>query len=164
MKKLIALEPEVYKQLTEKELQPITHTSPEKKILSNLDTQMQEILHSDLPQSEKLKLYNQILQKSKIFLQKSQPKPKQVVFKKEKKQLPETEILKKFRKQTKVKNLLETVKREKNLNWDSEGQLVIDGRPIPGSNIQQLLQSVLKKRNPTTPGLREFESFLWQSL
>ena len=63
MKKLIALEPEVYHSLTSK----TTHEKPEKKILSELDTKMQEILNSDLPAAEKMQLYNEALQKSKYF-------------------------------------------------------------------------------------------------
>ena len=49
MKKLIALEPEMYHSLTSKP----THEKPEKKILSELDTKMQEIFNSDLPAAEK---------------------------------------------------------------------------------------------------------------
>ena len=57
MKKLIALEPEVYHSLTSK----TTHERPEKKILSKLDTKMKEILNSDLPAAEKMQLYNEAL-------------------------------------------------------------------------------------------------------
>ena len=72
MKKLIALEPEVYHSLTTK----TSHEKPEKEILSELDTKMQEILNSDLPAAEKMQLYNKALQKSKLFQQKTQAKPK----------------------------------------------------------------------------------------
>ena len=66
MKKLIALELEVYHNLTSK----TTHEKPEKKILSELDKKMQEILNSDLPAAEKMQLHNKTLQKSKLFQQK----------------------------------------------------------------------------------------------
>ena len=66
MRKLIALEPEVYEKLK--------HETPNKKVLSDLDRKMQEILQSNKPDSEKVTLYNQALQKSKLFLKKSQPK------------------------------------------------------------------------------------------
>ena len=49
MKNLIALEPEMYHSLTSK----TTHVKPEKKILSEVDTKMQEILNSDQPAAEK---------------------------------------------------------------------------------------------------------------
>ena len=68
MRKLIALEPEVYKKLKNK------HEVTDKKVLSELDTKMQEILTSNRPDSEKVTLYNEALQKSKLFLKKFQPK------------------------------------------------------------------------------------------
>ena len=61
MKKLIALKYEVCHSLTSK----TTHEKPKKKILSELDTKMQEILNSDLPAAEKIQLYNEALQNSK---------------------------------------------------------------------------------------------------
>ena len=66
MRKLIALEPEVYAKLV-----------PEKKALSDLDQKMHEILTSNRPDSEKITLYNEVLQKSKIFLKKIQLKTSQ---------------------------------------------------------------------------------------
>ena len=44
MRKLIALEPEVYEKLKYK--------APDKKVLSDLDRKMQEILQSNRPDSE----------------------------------------------------------------------------------------------------------------
>ena len=42
--------------------------------------------------------------------------------------------------------------------------MILDNRVVPGSNIDDLLQSALKKRDPTLPGVREFESMLWESV
>ena len=64
MRKLIALEPEVYEKLKNK------HEVTDKKVLSELDAKMQEILTSNRPDSEKVTLYNEALQKSKLFLKK----------------------------------------------------------------------------------------------
>ena len=55
-----------------------SHEKPEKKILSELDTKMQEILNSGIPAAEKMQLYNEALQKSKLFQQKTRVKPKPV--------------------------------------------------------------------------------------
>ena len=63
MKKLIAVEPEVYHSLTSK----TTHEKPEKKILSEIDTKMKEIFNSYLSAAEKMQQYNEALQKSKLF-------------------------------------------------------------------------------------------------
>ena len=46
MRKLIALEPEVYAKLK--------HQTPDKKLLLELDLKMQEILNSNRPNSEKI--------------------------------------------------------------------------------------------------------------
>ena len=66
MRKLIALEPGVYAKLK--------HQASEKKALSDLDQKMHEILTSNRPDSDKITLYNEVLQKSKVFLKKFQPK------------------------------------------------------------------------------------------
>ena len=150
MRKLIALEPEVYEKLK--------HETPDKKVLSDLDRKMQEILQSNRPDSEKVTLYNEALQKSKLFLKKSQPKTPV------KKPLSDKVVLKRYKKCARVKKLLKEAKSKKNLDWDADGQMVLDNRVVPGSNIDDLFQSSLKKRNPTLPGVREFESLLWESI
>ena len=154
MKKLIALEPEVYHSLTSK----TTHEKPEKKIFSELDTKMQEILNSDLPAAEKMQLYNEALQKSKLFQQKTQAKSKRV------EKLSDSAILSKVRKKTKARQLLKNIKEQKNLDFDDKGQILLDERVIPGSDINQIFQSVLNKQNLNLPGLHEFEALLWESL
>ena len=136
MKKLIALEPEVYHSLTSK----TTHEKPEKKILSELDTKMQEILNSDLPAAEKMQLYNEALQKSKLFQQKTQAKSKPV------EKLSDSAILSKVRKKTIFKRqLLKNIKEQNNLDFDDKGQILLDERVIPGLDINQIFQSVLNK-------------------
>ena len=71
-------------------------------------------------------------------------------------------VLKRYKKRAWVKKLLKEANSKKNLDWDSDGQMVLDNRVVPGSNIDDLFQSALKKRNPTLPGVREFESLLWR--
>ena len=150
MKKLIALEPEVYHSLTSK----TTHEKPEKKILSKLDTKMQEVLNSDLPAAEKMQLYNEALQKSKLFQGKTQTKSKRV------EKLSDSAILSKVRKKTKPRQLLKNIKEQKNLDFDDKGQILLDKRVIPGSDINEIFQCVLNKQNLDLPGLREFEALL----
>ena len=152
MRKLIALEPEVYEKLKNK------HQVTDKKVLSELDAKMQEILTSNRPDSEKVTLYNEALQKSKLFLKKFQPKTPV------KKPLSESAVLKRFKKRTKAKKLFKDATSKKNLDWDEDGQMLLDDRVVPGSHINDLFQSNLKKRDPTLPGAREFESMLWESV
>ena len=151
MRKLIALVPEVYEKLKNK------HEVTNKKVLSELDAKMQEILTSNRPDSEKVTLYNEALQKSKLFLEKFQPKTV-------KKPLSESAVLKCFKKRTKAKKLFKDATSKKNLDWNEDGQMLLDDRVVPGSHIDDLFQSILKKRDPTLPGAREFESMLWESV
>ena len=151
MRKLIALEPKVYEKLKNK------HEVTDKKVLSELDAKMQEILTSNRPDSEKVTLYNEALQKSKLFLKKLQPKTV-------KKPLSESAMLKRFKKRTKAKKLFKDATSKKNLDWNEDGQMLLDDRVVPGSHIDDLSQSTLKKRDPTLPGAREFESMLWESV
>ena len=101
MRKLIALEPEVYEKLKNK------HQVTDKKVLSELDAKMQEILTSNRPDSEKVTLYNEALQKSKLFLKKFQPKTPV------KKPLFESAVLKRFKKRTKAKKLFKAATSKK---------------------------------------------------
>ena len=153
MKKLIALEPEVYQALKQGRHEPI-----EKKILSDLDVQMNEILNSNKTDSEKATLYNQVLQRSNLIRRKSKSKQDKET------KLADSAILSKFKKRTRAKKLLEKVKQQKNLTWDQDGTLVLDDRKIPGSSIQKLFESSIKKREPTLPGLNEFESLVWENV
>ena len=99
MRKLIALEPEVYAKLV-----------PEKKALSHLDQKMHEILTSNRPDSEKITLYNEALQKLKVFLKKIQPKTSA------RKPLSENTVLKRYKKRVRAKKLLKDATSKKNLD------------------------------------------------
>ena len=96
MRKLIALEPEIYEKLKNK------HEVTDQKVLSELDAKMQEILTFDRPDSEKITLYNETLQKSKLFQKKFQPETPV------KKPFPESAVLKRFKKRIKAKNYSKT--------------------------------------------------------
>ena len=107
------------------------HEVPDKKVLSELDAKMQEILTSNRPDSEKVTLYNEALQKSKLFLKKFQPKTV-------KKPLSESAVLKRFKKRTKAKKLFKDATSKKNLDWNEDGQMLLDDRVVPGSHIDDL--------------------------
>ena len=65
MRKLVALEPQVYEKLKE------GVERVETPILNNLDQEMQAILNSQRPAHEKLQLYDTALQKSEQFEKKT---------------------------------------------------------------------------------------------
>ena len=106
MRILIALEPKGYEKLKNK------HEVTDKKVLSELDAKMQEILTSNRPDSEKVILYNEALQKSKLFLNKVQPKATVKKF------LSKSTVLKRFKKQTKTNKLFKDATSKKNLDWN----------------------------------------------
>ena len=93
MRKLITLEPKVYEKPKNK------HKVTDKKVLSEHNTKMQEILTSNQPDSKKVTLYNEALQKSKLFLKKFQPKTPV------KKPWSESAVLKRFKNEPKPKTV-----------------------------------------------------------
>ena len=122
---------------------------------------MQNILHSQKPPSEKMLLYNNIFGKSKVYEQKRRTTR---VQKKEK--LPNKEILKHFKKakNKKVKRILRGIEQQKNISWIDAGNLVLDGRPIPFSNIAELLRSAIVIKEPNISGWQSFDSVSpWES-
>ena len=133
----------------------------EDRILSDFEQQMQAVLKSQKPARQKMQLYNEILRRSKVYEQKRRAKR---VQKKEK--LPKKEILKHFKKSKnkKVKRILDEIESRHNLDWNSTGNLVLDGRPIPSSNITELLRSAVVKKEPNIPGWSTFDKTLkWKA-
>ena len=81
---------------------------------------MHEILNSVKPDSEKIVLYNQALQKSNLLRRKSKPS----IGKKTR--VEDSAILSKFRNKNPAKKLLNRIKKQKNLTWDHDGTLLLD--------------------------------------
>ena len=110
MRKLVALEPDVYEKLKEPK------GNIETRILSDLDRQMNEILQSPRPVHEKVKLYNQVLQKSQLY-EKKKRKPKEVIVKEKLSPLLKKGIVKKVKKRSaRAKRILEHIKGQKNVD------------------------------------------------
>ena len=123
----------------------------EDRILADFEQQMQNILHSQKPPSEKNGYYITIFLVNPKYTNKSGALER--VQKKEK--LPKKEILKHFKKakNKKVKRILKGIEEQKNISWNDAGNLVLDGRPIPSSNITELLRSAVVKKEPNIPGV-----------
>ena len=105
-----------------------------------------------------MQLYNEVLQKSKLFQQKTRAKPKRV------EKLSDSAILSKVGKKTKARQLLKNIKEQKNLDFDNKGQILLHKCVIPGSDINQIFQCVLNKQNLNLPGSHKFEALLWENL
>ena len=79
--------------------------------------------------------------------------------------MPESTVLKRYKKRaTRAKKLFKNAPSKNNLDWNEDGQMVLNKRVVPGSQIDDLFQLTLKKENPTLPGVREFDSLLWESV
>jgi len=157
MKRLIAVEPEVYEKLKR-------GTPVEKRVLSDLDRSMEKILQSNAPDTEKIKLYNEAMQKSLLYSKKTQKKPKPVVVKEKSQPVTEQALLKRYTKKSAAKKVLGKIQKNRSAGWDADGHFVLDGQAIPSSDITTLLHSAVKKRDATLPGWKEFESIQWQTL
>lgn len=134
---------------------------PDARRMSDLDERMKNILERlDLNEVEKVKLYNQALQKYIVYEDKSNqpPPPVRVMVTDDENQVDdavainsrdmEAEVMesvpKNYRK--KVALLLERLKRNKNLSWNDKGEMVYKGEVYRNSNIVDLVNDIARKR------------------
>ena len=124
--------------------------------VNHLDSEMDSLLkRQDITQDEKARLYSQILQRYLNYCDKrmSQPVRVSVVLSKPTTEKPETqpepvdlpdniETMK-----TRARQLVKKLKKNKDLiTWDDEAQLVYEGKPVPGSNVIDLVNDALRHR------------------
>jgi len=79
MRRYVVVEPDIYEKLTEKPAREIK--KPEETVLTDLDRKMEEILRSSVPPHDKIRLYNEVLQKARFYENKLRVKPSQKIFK-----------------------------------------------------------------------------------
>jgi len=155
-------------------------TSPVVKSLTSLDREMEQILLSqELGDDDKLKRYNQVLQKY-LNLQTKKREPLQIAVvptagtDEDKNELPQTvannevnpmdtDVLQSVPKtmQRKAQLLLNKLKLNDLVKWNERGELIYNGSALPGTHAIDLINDVLRKRknfNPT--GWREFAQIL----
>jgi len=140
-----------------------TPQPPLVKVVSDLDTQMNEVLaRTDLSTSKKVRLYDQILQRYIVYKKKLTEKQAHVVVR-EKKDFPEGEILRHVTKQYKKKTeeLLEFIKSNPSLGWNDSGEFVYDHRAVASSNIKDLIAAAARNtKKSRLPGWNEFQKAL----
>ena len=133
------------------------------KVVSDLDTQMNEVLaRTELSTSEKVKLYDQTLQRQIVQKEKLTGKPAQVVVR-GKKDFSDSEILRGVTKQHKKKTeeLLDLIKSNSSWGWNDSGEFVYDDRAVPSSNIKDLIAATARNTNKSRlPGWNEFQKAL----
>ncbi|GBN94809.1 hypothetical protein AVEN_105147-1 [Araneus ventricosus] len=145
--------------------------------LSNLDSQMQEILRrKDLPESEKANQYLQMLQKFVKIQHPQQEKTDinenqetEIQENKESKTVPEEEdsVTAKIYKEEPAryfsiaKNILDFLKANNTiLTWTPEGEIVYKGQCLPRTNIVKLVGDLLRNRKKSPPRFKEFHTAL----
>ena len=156
--------------------------------LCRLDQAMQDVLdRKDVPQEEKLNLYQQILQKYLLYKDKAEPLEVKVVgtpsapqepmpaaatmpvmtpVKDDPKTSIESQIIQSAPKnlRQKASALLRRIKQDDNIEWNTKGELVYKGEVVPKSHIHDLVQDVLRKRKNHVPkGWETFAKALKES-
>ena len=151
MKKMILVDPNSYRK-------------PMQKEMSKLDEEMSQILKSDLEESEKIKQYNQVLQK--YLSLKERTINLRLVLEEEEKPIPAKDILKGFTKKNQIqaKKLLESIENNSSASWNSRRELIFDETPILQSSIKKLITDKIKKETKSSPGSEQFQSLVWESL
>ena len=144
------------------------------KALSKLDEDLKNIIdRRDVDESEKVKLYNHILQryvtyhdkvnqpvKVEIFRQSTPPPESQEETNISK---PDEDIVDTVpvSMRHKAQLLLQNIRKNTNVTWDERGHVFIKGKPVESSNITDLLNDVLRRRKRSEPvGWREFANEL----
>ena len=124
---------------------PNSYRKPVQREIAKLDKEMSQILKSDLEESEKIKQYNQVLQKY-LSLKERTMNP-WLVQEKEAKPIPTKDILKGFTKKNLIqaKKLLESIENNSSTSWNSRGELIFNETRIPQSNIKKLITDKIKK-------------------
>ena len=141
------------------------------KVMQGLDDEMTSILdQKDLNDGDKVKLYNQVLQRYNHLSDRRDKQPTRVVVVNddattetatpEKPAVApataapsavEADIADSVPKtmKVKVKKLIDRLKTQ--LSWTDRGELLHDGTPVPGSNMVDLVNDVLRKRRKSDP-------------
>ena len=150
------------------------------KIVQALDDEMKTILdRTDLDDSTKVTLYNQVLQRYNVLTDKHVKEPVRVVAVNESMSSAasgpgagpgpgaegavgapssgiEADVVDTVPKtmQPKARRLMEHLKRD--VAWTSRGELIHEGVPVAGSNVVDLLNDLLRKRKTDPTGWQPF--------
>ena len=124
------------------------------KKVQALDDEMKAILdRKDLDDGTKVTLYNQLLQRYNVLVDKRVKEPvrviavgKEVGTEPEKTSSMEADVVNTVPKslQAKARCLMEHLKR--NVVWSDRGELIHEGVPVAGSNVVDLVHDLLRKR------------------
>jgi hypothetical protein len=132
------------------------------KTLSKLDTQMYEILHRDIADDDKAKLYSNSLSR---YLNIDKPTVLTKFEKKEdeltttdktqptKPNSIEAQVLETVPKKwkTQAARLLSHMKSNPDVSWNAKGELVLKNAAVPKTHVVDLVNDLLRKRTTASP-------------
>ncbi len=184
----MALVPHDMIQRLQQQQQQYPDLSPTTKVTLALDSEMKNILaRSDLSEEEKIKLYNQTLSRYlAVDSQRKQPLEMKVTTSsshllstnEDDSSLNEANGSNNAKKTSGIENdvlnsvpntlrkkadrLLGHIKSNRNIiDWNKKGEIITDGKVIPGTHLVDLVNDALRKRKNFNPsGWREFNSAL----
>ena len=120
--------------------------------MDTLDKKMQTILErEDLSEDERLKLYDQSFTRYLNVYDDYRPRPVAVAPESVKQDMVDDEILETVPKTMKAQLLLKKMKSSPNISWNEKGELKYKGETVQGSNVVDLVNDVLRKRNYFNP-------------
>jgi hypothetical protein len=61
---------------------------------------------------------------------------------------------------SKAAELLNTLKIEKEISWDSQGNLFLHGKLVPGVNFNELFPKLFSSNTSSYPGLQKLANFV----
>lgn len=158
-KKMALVEPRLLEVLENREAHRHQMQPTATKVMTTLDQDMHDIgQRGDLSTEDKVKHYNQVLQRYLTYHEKQQqPEPLQVQVMA---QTPtsdassvETETLESvpITMKKKAKLLLQRLKRHPELKWNEKGEMIYEGQLYPQSHMADLVNDVLRKRKGFEP-------------
>ena len=159
VKKMVLVEPRTLKMMKSSRHEK----SLIQNVMSELDAEMNfHISRSDISTSEKVKLYNQVLQRYMMYKDKSENTPVKVRIE-DKKLFTENDILKhaSTQRKAKAKELISFIKDNSTIGWSDSGEFGFDDKAIPNSNTKDLIVgSVAKRKLTKLNGWKEFQGAL----
>ena len=148
---------EVEKVVMVKPYEPLYAKNTIKTALEELGENMQQLLKSDASDEEKMTQYGQMMQRYQV-LQNNLTKPSIIIPK-----LPETstttptkpDILSTVPKtfQTRAKLLLRHLEEKTPFSWNDKLELTQKGQPVPGTNVVDIVNDLIRKRKTNAPPL-----------
>ena len=128
--------------------------NPLYRTLNTLDSDMQSILQrNDMSDEEKVQAYNQVLQRYLEYKRTNREPVAPVVAQSKPSFDVEKDVMRTIPKtmKRKAEALMERIKDDPDVSWNSRGEFVYKGRVVTGSNIVDLVNDMMRQRKGFEP-------------